>query len=401
MEAVSFLILLSFCLGDVKFSGNYFFPDSVLKKCFSFSRFDTLSLHKGIDCVLDLYENAGFPYVRVRVGNFEKRGDTVSFTVFIVEGRREKVEEIEVEGNVRKEAIVELLGIKKGDYFSGKKLREGIERLEAEKLQVEEYGLRKGDGGVVVFVKVNEKRKNYLRGFVGYAMEEGFSGFLEIRGGGEFSRFGEIGGMWSREGERQRLYLSGTFPWRRFELSSGIFYELPDTLTSFLRLKAKGGVRAGRFLFFAGIEGWEKSSLGKEKEEGKGWIMGSEIKDRFLVETYRGERYYRINLSFFLPFLSGGYEKSGGDVPDFSLFRPGDKIRGFSPENYSSTSGVWFSLHPHIFFFIPLLEGAYMEPHGFIWDFGFGLKFGDLTLTYAIPFGKNPLLGRVRVEVEK
>lgn len=400
MEAVSLLVLLGFYLGDVRFSGNYFFPDSILKRCFPSSRFDSLSLSSSIDCLLDMYEDTGFPYVRLRLGNFERHKDTVSFTIFIVEGKRERIERIEIEGNVRKDRIIEMLGIKSGEYFSGRRLKEGIDRLRNKELDLEEYGLRKGNNGVVVFLKVKEKRKSHLRGFLTYAMEEGFSGFIDVRAGGEFSRFGEIGGMLSKEKDSQRFSIFGNFPWRSFEFEYNLLSELPDTLTSFLIFNAKGGVKAGRFLFFVGFEGWEKGALGEEKEGGNGWIIGSKVNRRFTIETYKGDRYYRIEISFFLPFISGGYKRVRGNFPDFSLFRPGDRIKGFSPDEYSSSEGVWFSLHPNILFFVPLLEGAYMKEKGFIFDYGFSIKLGRLTLTYALPFGRGPMLGRVRVEIE-
>ena len=165
--------------GGVKIEGNRFFGSDELLSEIDLKvgrSHDAGSLERGIDRILNRYEENGFPYCRILPSRFrisERGGLCLSF--LIEEGPRVEVKEVHLEGlkTTRSKVILRELGSDLFGFFSESRLNAGLRRVSRLSYikGIEKTELLAGanpEEGICRITLV-EQRNNTFSGILGYA----------------------------------------------------------------------------------------------------------------------------------------------------------------------------------------------------------------------------------------
>ena len=267
--------------GEVRIEGNRFFDSEELLQEVDFkaNRSDqTGSLEKGIDRLLNRYEENGFPYCRIMPTGFEMsdRGE-LSFSLLVEEGPRVELKEVRLEGlkTTKRKVVMRELGSDIYGFFSQSRLNAGLKRVsrlsyikEVEKAELL-AGANPEEG--ICRITLVEQKNNTFSGILGYAPAAGH------RKGGLFGRmelvFDNIFGTgrmtrwsWSKKDPHSSLFffiyrepwLLGFPPTLELEVSQLDY----DSTYLQLALTARLLFRSTRRVSWGVEGGWEKTIPG-------------------------------------------------------------------------------------------------------------------------------------------
>lgn len=169
-------------LETVIFRGNQAFaPDILLfhsgiKKG---SYFDASKLSKGIDNILELYEDHGYPFCRIMIEKITPAKGKVTVSIVMDEGRLYYVGNIRIEGNTvtRSYVIQRELSVQKGDTFRQASIEESIRRLERvnyfETVSDPQILVHSRKRWIDLLFRIEEGKTIFAEGVLGYQPEEG------------------------------------------------------------------------------------------------------------------------------------------------------------------------------------------------------------------------------------
>jgi outer membrane protein insertion porin family len=283
---------------NLQIEGNHFFDAKVLlaqSGLKSHSPFNLKLLETGIERMLKLYEDNGFPYCRISPGSFKvlEEGE-ISFSFSVEEGPRVRVTEIRLEGlrRTKRDVIIREMGSGIFGQFSQSRLDAALERIGRLSFiqQVEDVQLLAGDNPEEGILKISlrEQRNNSLEGTAGYAPGVGsrkgnLFGSMDLVFDNIFGTGRKMRWNWSkRDPYSSYLWFSYREPW---------IFGLPPTLemrlkqedrdSTYLKLSASAEIlfnSAGMLSW--GLEGgWEKVVPGaageKQIPDSRKYIMGA------------------------------------------------------------------------------------------------------------------------------
>jgi outer membrane protein assembly factor BamA len=176
----------------IRIEGNRFFDAEELLDEIDFKAnrsHHARSLERGIDRILNRYEENGFPYCQILPTRFgmSDRGE-LSFSLLVQEGPRVEVKEVQLEGlkTTKRKVIMRELGSDLYGFFSQSRLNEGLRRVSrlsyikgAEKAELL-AGANPEEG--ICRITLVEQKNNTFSGILGYAPSAGH------RKGGLFGR---------------------------------------------------------------------------------------------------------------------------------------------------------------------------------------------------------------------
>lgn len=221
-------------------------------------------LNKRIDDVLHAYDDRGYPFVQIWIDDFsldvEKK--TVSPSILVVEGGKKNLGVVEIEGleKTQEDLVIKLSGLKTGEPYNGRKLRESYLRLTTSGIfdDVAYPTVRLASDGktVVATIRVVEPaRNNSFSAALGYSDQEGrqdriLSGMVRlnlVNIGGSLSDFNAF---WRNDGQGKaevRLGLKQRFFLGR-RMTFGLVLEQVglDTLFTWQSVGVEAGVPVGR-----------------------------------------------------------------------------------------------------------------------------------------------------------
>jgi outer membrane protein insertion porin family len=290
--SLAWLVLLSapgygdFLSDDLQIEGNRFFDAKVLLAQSGLkpnSPFNLMLLEAGIERMLRLYEDNGFPYCRISPGSFKvSEGGEVSFSFSVEEGPRVRVTEIRLEGLIRtkRDVIVREMGSGIIGLFSQSRLEAALEKVGRLSFiqQVEDIQLLAGDNPEegILEISLRERRNNSLEGTAGYAPGVGsrkgnLFGSLDLVFDNIFGTGRKMRWNWSkRDPYSSHLWFSYREPW---------IFGLPPTLeirlkqedrdSTYLKLSASAEIlfNSAEMLSWGLEGGWEKVIPGPAGEK--------------------------------------------------------------------------------------------------------------------------------------
>jgi outer membrane protein insertion porin family len=197
---------------DIRIEGNRFFEsERLLSQIKLKPSFSAGLLEKNIDQILTLYEDNGFPYCQVSPSDFRisaKGG--FSFSLWVEEGPRVKIKEIQLDGLkiTRKKVILRELGTDISGFFSQSRLDRSLARLKRLSYikGVEETELLAGENPEdgILRISLVERKNNTFSGILGYAPSTGnrkgtFFGSMELIFDNMFGTGRRVEWSWSRK----------------------------------------------------------------------------------------------------------------------------------------------------------------------------------------------------------
>ena len=396
--------------GGVRIEGNRFFDSEELlhEVDFKASRsHHASSLERGIDRILNRYEENGFPYCQILPTRFEMSEiGELSFSLLVEEGPRVEVKKVRLEGLkvTKRKVILRELGSDLYGFFSESRLNAGLRKLSRLSYikGVEKAELLAGadpEEGICRITLV-EQKNNTFSGIVGYAPATG------NRKGGLFGRmelvFDNIFGTgrmtqwsWSKKDPHSSQFLFlyrepwllGFPPTLELEVSQ-LDYDstyLQLALTARLLFNSTGKISWG-------VEGgWEKTIPGTagndylpdSRKYRAGVIFSLDLLDRpdnprkglhyrtkvdyahknnFSTSAFNPEKKRTssisssVDLDHFIPTLKSqtlyagvhfrGLSTDENSVPVSDQFRIGgiNSVRGYREEEFAGTQVAWSNL---------------------------------------------------------
>jgi outer membrane protein insertion porin family len=165
--------------------------------------------------LLDVCDEAGFPFASVSVGNFRVTSSgALSFDIHVDEGTRSSIERIEIDGDaaLRPRALARLCGLEPGDAYDGRAVAEGRRRLLRSGFfsQVGEVEVLQGRTPDLVVLRVPARaaRVNSAQGLAGYSgADDRVTGLFDLRLGNiaGTARRGRV--RWESRGAGSSRYL--------------------------------------------------------------------------------------------------------------------------------------------------------------------------------------------------
>lgn len=264
-------------LEGVQVEGNRFFDaDRLLAETGlkPDSPFSLQLLETGIEGMLTLYEDNGFPYCKISPGDFtvsEEGG--VCFSFLVEEGPQVRITQVQLEGLrcTKREVILREMGADIFGLYCQSRLDAGLERVRRLSFieDIEKMKLVAGDDpeeGILV-VRLRERRSNSLDGMVGYAPGLGYGrgdlfGSLKLAFDNVFGTGRMMRWSWSRK-DRYSSHLEFSYrePWV-FGLPPTLELKLrqEDRDSAYLRLSSSVGLLfdSAERLSWGLKGGWEK-----------------------------------------------------------------------------------------------------------------------------------------------
>jgi len=164
---------------DIKIEGNQFLDTKKLLSQINLkpnSSYSVDLLERGIEGILTLYEEKGFPYCQISPSHFKiSEGGRLSFSFLVNEGPRVKIKEIQLEGlkTTKRVVILREMGTEIFGFFSQSRLNAGLKRIERLSYvkQIEEAQLLAEDNPEEGILRITlvERRNNTFSGILGYA----------------------------------------------------------------------------------------------------------------------------------------------------------------------------------------------------------------------------------------
>lgn len=203
------------CISDnIKIEGNKFFDSEELLseiKLKPNSPYSVNLLERGIDKILTLYEDNGFPYCQISPSRFKiSEGRGLSFSFLVEEGPRVKIREVQLVGlkTTKKKVILRELGTDILGFFSQSRLNTSLKKIKRLSYieEVKETELLTKDNPEEGILKITlvEGRNNTFSGILGYAPSVGdrkgnLFGSVDLVFDNIFGTGRRIGWSWSRK----------------------------------------------------------------------------------------------------------------------------------------------------------------------------------------------------------
>lgn len=219
-------------LKSLKIEGTEAMNESMLKEHFSLAegkRFIQHELESDIHRVLIFYEQSGYPFAKIEVGeiSFEESEDGLltSVDLSVDEGKRVTISELRVEGNksTKEYVVVREARLQPDELFDGRlseKIKRRLEKLNVfSSVSLPELYLREdGCGGLMV--RVTEGNPNSFDGIVGYVppqrpQENGFlTGLIDVQFRNLLGTGRKLSTRWYRENQfTQEIEIRYFEPW--------------------------------------------------------------------------------------------------------------------------------------------------------------------------------------------
>ncbi|MBI5476514.1 MAG: BamA/TamA family outer membrane protein [Ignavibacteriales bacterium] len=217
-------------LGDFLISGNNNIETQQLKNILqnlSNNIFDPSSLEEGIEKIVRIYEESGYPYAQANIKSIvpEQKSDSTKLSVEleIEEGDFVTVDQVRLVGNTftKDDVIVREMRLKPNEPFRASKIRTikgNLQRLNIFD-RVEEPKLFVSDTSHGIFIKLIEGKTNNFDGIIGYnpgsGKNKGFvTGFISIAMRNLFGTGRKLGLSWKHESQStQEIGANYTEPW--------------------------------------------------------------------------------------------------------------------------------------------------------------------------------------------
>ena len=219
-------------IDSVAFAGDSALPELRLRKSLPFSEgspFLQADVERTAHGILQIYEEAGFPFAKVAIDNVVMNQTSanflVRFTYTIAEGKQVRIKELRIEGNsTTKNSVIVREARLRGDEYYSDHLSESVKRR-LDRLQLftsvsrpEFFLNQQEEGGLLV--KVQEGNPNRFDGIVGYvpSPRPGMAGYLtglvDLQFRNLFGTARRLAARWSREDQHtQELGLQYFEPW--------------------------------------------------------------------------------------------------------------------------------------------------------------------------------------------
>jgi len=294
--------------GEISISGYEMLSEKELRGVLGLKNGDPYrakQLNKRIDDLLHVYDDRGYPFVQIWIDDFafdvEKK--TVSPTILVVEGGKKRLGAVEIEGleKTQEDVVIKLSGLKAGEPYDGKKVRESYLRLTTSGIfdDVAYPTIQLSpDGDVAATIRVSEpSRNNSFSAALGYSEQEGredriLSGMVRLNllniGGSlsDFNAFWRNDGQGKAEvrlGMKQRFFLG-----RRMTFGLVLEQVGLDTLFTWQSVGVESGVPVGRL--WGGLLGLDGEFHADRNTFGQG-LTANSLRMRFVA----GFNYVRGN----------------------------------------------------------------------------------------------------------
>ncbi|KAA3606538.1 MAG: hypothetical protein DWQ06_01465 [Calditrichaeota bacterium] len=217
-------------LRTLNFSGNKFIETENIEKEIFLKQgktFREAELLDAIQAILDVYSENGFPFVQVKVSNFEieflKKNDSIDVKLKIDEESFVKIEKFRVQGNknTQKDFILRETRIKLNEEFKESRIEKAQRRLQQTGLfdsvtKPSLFVTREKETGILF--EVQEGKNNNIDGILGYLTDENgdsyFTGLLDLSFRNLFGRGKKLEArIEKRDKETQEFEISYFEPW--------------------------------------------------------------------------------------------------------------------------------------------------------------------------------------------
>jgi len=168
---------------NIQIQGNRFFDTEKLLSEVKLKPSSSCSvglLERGIEGILTLYEENGFPYCQISPAHFRiSKGGGLSFSFLVEEGPQVRIKEIQLQGlkTTKKGVILREMGTEILGLFSQTRLNASLDRIGRLSYikEIEEAQLLAKDNPEEGILKITlvERRNNTFSGILGYAPAEG------------------------------------------------------------------------------------------------------------------------------------------------------------------------------------------------------------------------------------
>jgi|GEM_PF-2622074 len=416
-------------LKDVEVKGNSVYNDIEILNMLDIHSLSKETLEKGIGMVLKTYEEAGYPFIRVKPSKFRMENGSVSFSIEIDEGVKFFIDNIKVSGNVTtKESVIKReFRLKNTQIFNPKIIEKAKERVEGLRflkvVSIQPVSYKKGIGKGFLLVNVEELSSSSFEGVMGYSIGK-VNGFLKVDTYNLFGTGRRLSGVYSSYPDnRINIHLSYTEPWILgypvdfgFELDNERF----DTLSMISKVKSHFAVSpVFEFVFKIGVE-WEKVIPGEEKWFG---IIGGTYKKQAQHLSF-SSRYgihgvnrvtAGVGRLFNRSFLSiKGDVCLEDSIPGYNLVMVGgaNTIRGYEEGEIRGKAALWSNMEYRLPLggenrFSPFVDMGCVElldnAKLFMFGGGVGISFltpvGRWSVDYGVARGKSPLQGKLHIRL--
>lgn len=417
-------------LKKVEIKGNTVYNDTTIFDILNIHSLSKETIEAGIGRVLKRYEEAGYPFVRVKPSKFRIDDGGISFVIEIDEGVKFLIDEVKVKGNIttKEEVIKREFRMKEAWVFNpgviekAKERIDGLEFLRVHSIQPVSY--EKGSGKGFLLVNVEELSTSLFEGVVGYSAGK-VGGFLKIETYNLFGTGRKLSGLYSSYADdRINIHIGYTEPWV-FGYPADFCFELDnerfDTLSMVTRLKGCFMISpVFEVIFKLGIE-WEKVIPGEEERFGV--IGGTHRRKNQLLSfssrygTHGIDRVTagmeRLFQRFFLSVKGDAF--LADSIYKHNLVRVGgaNSIRGYEAGEVQGKAGVWSNMEYRLPLggenrFFPFIDFGYVELLDntglFMLGGGIGISFltpvGRWSVDYGIGRGKDLTEGKLHIRLK-
>lgn len=412
---------MQFKVGKIKITGNRVFKKREIRSLLKMKRGAVLSQEvflNDIEAIIKRYENSGYPFCRIKPGNFEFLDDTVNFELRITEGQISRINKIIVTGknSTKDYVIIRNSGIKKGEFFNQlniNKARNRIDNLEfIDSVRIEPLN----EDTVIITIK--EKRANTLEGVIGYQEKE-LAGLFEFRSPNLFGtgRFTNI--SWNQLGKlSSNLEIEHKEPWlfnSKIGATGNFLYRKEDTTYTKKQAELLFDIPVTFSLTFNIGAGGEWFDYSKEQWSQYSCITGMEFNTRIIpgvdyrVKTAINDEGIERILTNFDTYLGtekkkvffnsiNFYKLVNTDIPEYERFNLGGAktLRGYWEDEFNGTTVGWSNIEFRVYsgnsFFFPFYDCGYIANLGTDgeWKQGFGAgvalesPIGVIKVVYAL-----------------
>lgn len=217
-------------LRTLSFSGNKFIEkDKIEKEIFlkEGKTFREAELIEAIEAILDVYSENGFPFVQVKVVDFEieffEKSDSIDVKLAIDEESFVKIEKFKVQGNknTQKDFVIRETRIKLNEVFKDSRIEKAQRRLQRTGLfdsvtKPTLFVTREKETGILF--EIQEGNNNNIDGILGYLTDENgdsyFTGLVDLSFRNLFGKGKRLDArIQKRDKETQEFEISYFEPW--------------------------------------------------------------------------------------------------------------------------------------------------------------------------------------------
>lgn len=217
-------------VGEIIISGNNNISSDTLRSVVNFHMneiFSPSNLETGMENILQVYDESGYPYASVEVKQIRPGigidSAKLSVEIKIDEGALVTIDEIRITGNksTKDDVIIRELNLKTNEPFKFSKIRNIKSRLQRLNIfdQVDEPKLFSMDNAQGILIKVTEGNTNTFDGILGYSPRQGansalVTGFINISMRNLFGTGRKLHLLWKKESRlTQEIGIRYTEPW--------------------------------------------------------------------------------------------------------------------------------------------------------------------------------------------